>query len=70
MLLEKDVICLMLHDLISTDDYTIGGVAAYAHVPEEVVMILRLAILPTRRWRYRARSSSCIWARGRSFIRM
>jgi hypothetical protein len=37
MSLEKDVICLMLHDLISTEDYTIGGVAAYAHVPEEVV---------------------------------
>src|SRR5687768_5440504 len=37
MFIEKDVISLMLHDLISTDDYTIGGVAAYARVPEEVV---------------------------------
>ena len=37
MLMEKDVISLMLHDLIRSDDYTISGVAAYARVPEEVV---------------------------------
>lgn len=37
MVLDKNVINLMLQDLIRSEDYTIGGVAAYTDVPEEVV---------------------------------
>lgn len=37
VIVSKGVINLMLQDLIKSGDYTIGGVAAYAHLPEEVI---------------------------------
>jgi len=37
MVVNKSVINLLLLDLIESEDYTIGGIAAYAQLPEEVV---------------------------------